>query len=234
MQAPGPSAGPVGRRSVLAGASLLGASAKFGASRAAEPEFAYKFGNSLPDTHPLNQRLAEAAAAILRESGGRLDIKLFPNSQLGGDTDMLSQVRSGALEFISTAGLILSTLVPVAAINGVGFAFPDYASVWGARDGELGLHVRAAIAKLNLQPFDRVWDNGFRQITSSTRPINRPRDLEGFKIRVPVSPLYTSLFRSLGAGPGRHQSRRGLFRPADACRRRAGKPARGVRDGEAV
>jgi TRAP-type C4-dicarboxylate transport system substrate-binding protein len=89
----------------------------------------------------------------------------------------------------------------VAAINGVGFAFPDYPAVWLAMDGELGVHIRAAIAKLNLQPFGRVWDNGFRQITSSSRPINRPRDLDGFKIRVPVSPLYTSLFRSLGAAP---------------------------------
>ena len=229
-----PTAGPVGRRSVLAGASLMGTSAVLGASQGAGAEFTYKFGNSLPDTHPLNRRLAEAAAAILQDSDGRLDIKLFPNSQLGGDTDMLSQVRSGALEFLSTAGLILSTLVPVAAINGVGFAFPDYAAVWLAMDGELGLHISAAIAKLNLEPFQRVWDNGFRQITSGSRPINRPRDLEGCKIRVPVSALYTSLFRSLGAAPAGLQSGRGLFRPADAHRGRAGESAGGVRDGEAL
>ena len=158
----------IGRRSILAAGTVVGARLAFRQARAAGPEFSYKLGNSLPASHPLNQRLGEAAAAILRDSGGQLEIKLFPDSQLGGDTDMLSQVRSGALEFFDTAGLILATLVPVAAINGLGFAFPDYDAVWRAMDGELGAHIRSAIAKLNLHPFGRVWDNGFRQITSST------------------------------------------------------------------
>ena len=51
----------------------------------------------------------------------QLEIELFPNSQLGSDPDMLSQVRSGAIQFFTLSGLILSTLVPLAAINGVGF-----------------------------------------------------------------------------------------------------------------
>jgi TRAP-type transport system periplasmic protein len=46
-----------------------------------------------------------------------------------------------------------------------------------------------------------MWDNGYRQITSSTHPINGPDDLKGFKIRVPVSPLWTSMFKAFGAAP---------------------------------
>ncbi|WP_435336195.1 TRAP transporter substrate-binding protein, partial [Klebsiella pneumoniae] len=48
---------------------------------------------------------------------------------------------------------------------------------------------------------ERIWDNGFRQITSSTRPIAGPADLQGFKIRVPVSPLWTSMFKALDSAP---------------------------------
>jgi TRAP-type transport system periplasmic protein len=48
---------------------------------------------------------------------------------------------------------------------------------------------------------DKIWDNGFRQITTSTKPIVQPADLQGVKIRVPVSALWTSLFKSLGAYP---------------------------------
>src|SRR6202023_101996 len=48
---------------------------------------------------------------------------------------------------------------------------------------------------------DKIWDNGFRQITTSTKPIVTPADLQGMKIRVPVSALWTSLFKSLGASP---------------------------------
>jgi tripartite ATP-independent transporter DctP family solute receptor len=68
-------------------------------------------------------------------------------------------------------------------------------------DGDLGKHLRDEIAKVNLYAFEKIWDNGFRQITSSTRPILTPADLKGFKIRVPVSPMWTSMFNALGASP---------------------------------
>ncbi|MFX5734451.1 TRAP transporter substrate-binding protein DctP, partial [Acinetobacter baumannii] len=58
-----------------------------------------------------------------------------------------------------------------------------------------------AIAKANLVPFDKVWDNGFRQTTTSTRPVRTPDDLRNFKIRVPVVPLWVSMFSALGAAP---------------------------------
>ncbi len=127
----------------------------------------------------MNVRLTEAAARIKAATGGALDISLFPNSQLGTDTDMLSQVRSGAIEFFTLSGLILSTLVPLAAINGVGFAFKDTAQALGAMDGELGALVRAEIAKRGLMAFDHIFDSGFRQITTAARPIRTPADLPG-------------------------------------------------------
>ena len=68
-------------------------------------------------------------------------------------------------------------------------------------DGALGAHVRGEIAKRGLVAFEKPWDNGYRQITSAARPIRMPEDLRGFKIGVPVSPLWTSLFRAFGAAP---------------------------------
>jgi len=196
----------VGRRDFLTQASALTAgtlaSSMVGnAAFAQGAEFKMKFASNLPAIHPLNVRAKEAAEAILKETGGRVDIQVFPNNQLGSDTDMLSQVRSGAIDCFTLSGLILSTLVPIASINGIGFAFKDYEQVWAAMDGDLGAHVRGAIGKAGLVAFDKIWDNGFRQITSSTKPINKPEDLKGFKIRVPVSPLWTSMFKALDASP---------------------------------
>ena len=164
-------------------------------------EFSYKYANNSPLTHPLNIRTTEAAARVLEKTGGKVEIKVFPNNQLGSDTDMLSQLRSGALEFFTLSGLILSTLVPVASINGVGFAFKDYSQVWPAMDGALGAYVRAEIAKRGLYAFSKMYDNGYRQITSATKPVKTPEDLSGFKIRVPASPLWTSMFKAFGASP---------------------------------
>ena len=164
-------------------------------------EFSYKFANELPESHPVNQWATKAAAKILEETSGSVEIKIFPNSLLGSQTDMLSQVRSGAIDFVPVSGIILSTLVPVSSIHGLGFIFPSYANVWAAMDGDLGKHVRANIEKAGLFAFSRIWDTGYRQITTSTRPINVPEDLKNFKIRVPVSPLWTSMFKALGASP---------------------------------
>jgi len=164
-------------------------------------DYTLKYGNNLPVTHPLNIRAQEAAERILKESNGRVDIKIFPNNQLGGDTDMLAQVRSGGIDFFTPSALVIATLVPVAAINAVGFAFKDYSQVWGAMDGALGAHVRAAIAQRKLYAFEKMWDNGFRQTTSSKAPVTTAADMDGLKIRVPVSSLPISMFKGLGAAP---------------------------------
>lgn len=190
------------RRILAAGAALpiVGISSRWGS--AAEPQYKFKYASNLPVTHPQNVRVKEILPKILEESNGKLGVTMFPNNQLGGDQDMLSQLRSGALEMFTLSGTnVLSTLTKQTALYGVGFAFSDYAQVWSALDGELGAYLRGLIGKLNLHAFDKLWDIGFRQITTSTKPINTPEDLKGFKIRVPVSPLWTSLFQSLGAAP---------------------------------
>ena len=190
----------ISRRTLLQGTASVAMVSTFGA-RAQSAEFTYKYANNLPVTHPMNLRAKEAADKIKQETNGRVEIQIFPNNQLGSDTDMLSQVRSGGVEFFTLSPLILSTLVPNASISGIGFAFPNYDTVWKAMDGELGAYVRGQIAKANLVVMDKIWDNGFRQITSSNKPIQTPDDLKGFKIRVPVSPLWTSMFSAFGSAP---------------------------------
>jgi len=190
----------ISRRTLLQGSASAALATSFGV-RAQSAEFTYKYANNLPVTHPMNLRAKEAADRIKQETGGRVEIQIFPNNQLGSDTDMLSQVRSGGVEFFTLSPLILSTLVPNASISGIGFAFPNYDSVWKAMDGELGAYVRGQISKVNLVVMDKIWDNGFRQITSSSKPIQTPDDLKGFKIRVPVSPLWTSMFTAFGSAP---------------------------------
>lgn len=190
------------RRRFVRTAAAAGALAAAGRPVFAQSaEFSFKWANNIPATHPSTIRIKEAADAIKAESKGRVEIAVFPNNQLGGDTDMLSQVRSGAIDFFPLSGLILQTLVPLAAINGLAFAFKDYQTVWSAMDGELGAFVRGAINKVNLHVFDKCLDNGFRNITTSTKPIVTADDLKGFKIRVPVSPLWTSMFKAFGAAP---------------------------------
>jgi len=188
------------RRALLAGAAAfpLLTILKWPASAA---EFELKYATGQDPSHPVNLRAHEALTRIREATSGRVDIKLFPANQLGSDTDLLTQVRNGSIEFFNLSSLILATLVPISGITSVGFAFKNYDEVWGAMDGQLGDHIRSEIAKTPIFTVSKIWDNGFRHVTSSTREIRGPADLKGFKLRVPPAPPLTSLFKALDASP---------------------------------
>jgi len=189
------------RRNFVAATSAVAAAALLPSRAARAAEFDYKMGHSSPAGHPFHKRLLEVAERIDKGTNGRMKLTIFPASQLGGDNDLLSQARSGAVDFVQPAGLILASILPVAAVNGMGFAFKDYEQVWAAIDGELGDFVRGQIsAKAGLVPMDKRWDLGFRQITSNV-PIQKAADLNGLKLRVPGAPALVSLFTALGASP---------------------------------
>ncbi len=188
------------RRQVLAGAATLPLFS-IATRPAYAAEFNYKFATGQDPSHPVNKRAQEAIDRIRNATNGRLDIKLFPANQLGSDTDLLSQIRNGGVEFFNQASVVLSTLVPAAGIINTGFAFHGYDEVWKAMDGPLGAYVRAQIEKVGLLTMSKPWDNGFRQVTTSTKAIKTPEDLKGMKLRVPAAPMLSSLFTALGASP---------------------------------
>lgn len=160
-----------------------------------------KFGIDLPLDHPTTMHVSAAAAEIKEKTNGEVEVQVFPNSELGNDSHMLSGVRSGAIQMMGIGDNILAVLVPSAAVDNVGFAFKDATSAFAAADGAAGDIVRADIAKRGLEPMPKIWDEGFREITTGTKPIDSPEDLKGFKIRVPESPISLSLFQDLGAAP---------------------------------
>lgn len=189
------------RRTLIASTAAVSAAAIL-PRRASAAEFEYKMGHSTPAAHPFHQHCLKVAERIGKETNGRMALNVFPNSQLGGDNDLLSQVRSGAIEICQPAGQILASILPLTAINGMGFAFDSYDKVWPTMDGELGKFVRAQVfAKVNLVIMEKIWDLGFRQITNSIKPIKSAADLAGMKLRVPGAPSLVSLFKALGTHP---------------------------------
>ena len=188
----------ISRRSLMAGAVSL---AVAGCSDTDQPAFSYKLGTNLALSHPLNVRIIEATNRIRETTGGAMSIQVFPSSQLGADPGMLGQLRADAIQFQAIAGVILSMYTPLSSLNGIGFAFSSDEQVFTAMDGKLGALIRANIASKGLFAFERVFDNGFRHITTSERPIHEPGDLEQLKIRVPPGALWTSTFRAFKAAP---------------------------------
>jgi tripartite ATP-independent transporter DctP family solute receptor len=187
------------RRQILKSATALAAGVAIRPVAAASKTTVIKIGLDLEPSHPTVANLNAAAAKLKDATSGAVTLRVFPSSQLGDDTHMLTNLRSGAMQMMAVGDNILGTLVPSAGIDNIGFAFKTPEMAWQALDGAVGDVVRADIAKAGLYPMHRIWDEGFRQITSSTKQINTPADLHGFKIRVPPSPISLSIFQSLGA-----------------------------------
>lgn len=174
----------------------------FLAREAGAAEFNYKLGLELREDEPLPKRMIEAVAAIEEESGGRLKIRPFPNGALGNPVETLNQVRSGALDMLTSSFGILSTLNKAYGLPTLGFVFGGYDQVWGAIDGALGQHLADKIEKGGeIVVINAVHDIGFRHVTSNIRVFADPGDLKGLRIRTPPTPFLISLFTALGAAP---------------------------------
>lgn len=194
----------INRRQLIACGTAMAASIpaiSIYSKTATAAEFTIKLGHAQAVNHPMNVRQQEAAKKIGEESGGRLELRVFPNSQLGSEPDMLTQVRGGALDMVATSLLFLEPLNPNVNLSGMGYVFKDYSQVWAAWDGEFGDHIRADFSKSGLTVFKKVFNNGFRQVTSSLRPINGPEDLKNLKIRIPGIAVQQSIFRHFGSSP---------------------------------
>jgi len=184
------------RATFAAGSAAVLASIAIQPARAVE---SWKFASDVTADHPINVRAVQAFANIRRDTKGLLEIKSFPNNQLGGVTAMLSQLRTGAIEMHLGAGGVLDSIIPVASIENVAYAFPNRPTVFAAMDGDLGAVIRAAILDKGIMSLEKVWENGYRDFTNSTRPIRNVQDLVGLKIRVSPSRLRLDTFRSMGA-----------------------------------
>lgn len=188
------------RRQALAGA---GGVAVFGILTypANAAEFTYKLAHDQAPTHPQNIRAIEAAKNIEKESGGRLVVQVFPNNQLGGDTQVLSQLRSGALELLQIGDNILANVVPAASLTGLPFAFKGYPDLWTTLDGAFGTYIRSQIENTGLHVFEKGWDAGFRHVFTNNRPIHSVVDMKGMKLRVPEALIQLATFKAFGASP---------------------------------
>jgi tripartite ATP-independent transporter DctP family solute receptor len=193
--------GVIGRRNLVMGASV-GAVATLAPKRSRAAQFNIKFATDAPSSDPVVVRMKDAADRIRGETNGRVDILVIPDGQLGDAAAILNQLVLNVVD-MTLASSQLATTVPLAGVINLGFAFPDYSAVWQCFSGPFGALVRKDIeTKIrNTVVYDDMLDAGFRQITTSTRPIHTPAELKGLKLRVAPTPTLTTMFEAFGAAP---------------------------------
>jgi tripartite ATP-independent transporter DctP family solute receptor len=195
---------PLTRRSFLAAtsASLTGLSRSL-RGQARDVEFTFRQYHNQTPASSLHTRLVQMWEAVYKESGGRLVCKVFAqnNGIQGSDPAALEALVAGEIEFFTLMGGILGTIMPVAEVQQVPFAFRSAAHAHGAMDGPLGAYLIDEMAAKGIHGFRTgAFDNGMREITSHAR-IATPADLAGLKMRVPAGQLVADTFKAFGCEP---------------------------------
>jgi TRAP-type transport system periplasmic protein len=198
----------VTRRSFLTGAAAGSASllvrplSVFAQSAKAEFHFT-QYHNQTAESS-LHKRLAEMWTAIGKETGGRVETRVFPlnNNVAGSDPAALKMLVAGEIQFFTLMGGVLGAVVPVAEIQQVPFAFKTAPHAHKVVDGALGAYIREEMASKGIHGFPvGAFDNGMRQITPVSKPIVVPADLKGMRMRVPAGQMFDDMFRTLGCVP---------------------------------
>ena len=159
-----------------------------------------KLGHGAAPNNPRHVIALQFADYVKQQSGGNLTIEVFPSEQLGSDRQMAEAVSMGALD------LSIYSQGPVAYYNekllvlGLPFLFAKPDQAYAVLDGEVGEQISQELTKKGIRVLS-YWENGFRHITNSKRPIYKPADLIGLKIRTPEDKITIAIFKALGANP---------------------------------
>jgi len=159
-----------------------------------------RFATVNPPGHPIVLGMDKFAALVNQKSGGKMTVKLFPGSQLGGDVEAMSGVQGGTIDFTSMNSGILQNQVKEFALVDFPFLFDSPKEADAVMDGPVG---KALADKLPAKGLISLayWELGFRNLTDSKRPVTKADDIVGLKLRVIQSPIYVDTWKALGANP---------------------------------
>lgn len=134
---------------------------------------------------------------VEERTGGRVEVQLFPNRQLGDERPMLDGMRLGTVDGGVITNGVIAQIEPAFQINDMPFLYKDEAQAQRILDGAVGrgLATRLETKGVVLLGF---MEGGFRHMINNVRPVNTPDDVKGVKYRVLQNPLFIEMFRSLG------------------------------------
>jgi TRAP-type transport system periplasmic protein len=167
----------------------------------AEPPAKIKFGHVAPSFHGQSKGVEAFAAHVKEKTDGRIDIATFPMGRLGGERSMAEQVQMGTLQIATITTAVLQNFVPQAAILDMPFIFPDRETAYATLDDpEVQKKIFSYFPKKGFMAIGWT-ENEFRDFTNNKRPVRKPSDIKGLKVRVMNSPVYLDTFKRLGASP---------------------------------
>ncbi len=163
-------------------------------------QYKWKLGHVLAPTHPYNLAAVEFAKAVQKDTDGRVSIEVYHSGALGSEKDMVEQLRFAALEMSLMSTGSMQFLERKLEIEELPYAWPTRQHAYKALDGELGAKLKSLLEPKGI--YILAWlENGYRHMTNNVRPIYKPEDLKGLKIRSAEVQMRLDTFKLLGIQP---------------------------------
>ena len=177
---------------LLAGVLVLGLTAAANAA-----DFVFKLGHIADPENPYAKGAEKFAQLVKEKTGGKVEVQVFPSSQLGNQRDLVEGTQFGTIDFTMTSTAVLGNFLPQVAVFDLPFIFRDVQHAYKALD-TVGMEIAQKLQGMKLLAY---YENGVRHMTNSKRPIRKPEDMKGLKIRVMEQPIYIEMIKALGGNP---------------------------------
>jgi TRAP-type transport system periplasmic protein len=160
----------------------------------------FKLGTATAPDHAYNVAARKFAELVAQRTGNKVKIDTYPATQLGSERDMIEGLQLGTVDFVVTSTGPVGGFVPKMFVVDLPFLFRDREHAYKVLDGQIGKGLLDALSVKEIKGL-AFWENGFRQITNNIRPIEKPEDLKGIKIRTMENKIHLAAFRAFGASP---------------------------------
>ena len=159
----------------------------------------WKMGHLSNEDHQWHKTAEKFAELVSEKTDGQLQIEIYPNEQLGSETEVLNGIGAGTVD-MTISGETMQNWAPEAALMAVPYAFTGQEHLQSIVEGDIGTEIEEAIKEgVGVTPL-YYHIRAPRNLTSND-PIESPEDLDGFKMRVPNVPLFMDVWEAAGARP---------------------------------
>ncbi|EIJ37349.1 tripartite ATP-independent periplasmic transporter solute receptor, DctP family [Galbibacter orientalis DSM 19592] len=159
-----------------------------------------KLAHGLDVNHSVHKAMLQMGKDLEEISGGKMNIKIYPNQQLGSERECLELLQIGSLDMTKVSVGVLENFAPKMKVLGLPFLFKSKQHSFNVLDGPIGKSLLNEGTQFWLKGLC-YYDAGSRSFYTKERPVNSPSDLEGMKIRVMESATAMNMVRSLGGSP---------------------------------
>ncbi len=180
--------------------ALVGLAAALAMPLAAQAQTKLRFAHAGPDTSSQHLAAVEFAKMVKDRSQGKLEVQVFPASQLGNDATVIGAVRGGTIDLMMAGSGNFAGLNSRLEVLDIPFLFRDREHAYKAVDQQVGQELMKGLEASGLKQL-AFWEVGFRSITTKNRPVRTAADVKGLKIRTQPNPVHVQAWKLLGTNP---------------------------------